>query len=55
MTLSPPSALSRALVTGAAGGIGVSAIEIAKAAGARVVAAVSSEEKAAFCREIGAD
>ncbi|WP_299358892.1 NADPH:quinone oxidoreductase family protein [uncultured Paracoccus sp.] len=43
------------LILGAAGGIGVSAIEIAKAAGARVVAAVSSEEKAAFCREIGAD
>lgn len=43
------------LVLGAAGGIGASAIEIAKAAGARVIAAVSSEDKAAFCRDIGAD
>lgn len=43
------------LVLGAAGGIGVSAIELAKAAGARVIAAVSSEEKATFCRELGAD
>lgn len=43
------------LILGAAGGIGVSAIEIAKAAGARVIAATSSEEKAAFCRDLGAD
>ena len=43
------------LVLGAAGGVGVAAIELAKAVGARVVAAVSSEEKAAFCREHGAD
>ncbi len=43
------------LILGAAGGVGVAAIELAKAAGARVVAAVSSEEKAAFCREHGAD
>lgn len=43
------------LVLGAAGGTGVSAIEIAKVMGARVVAAVSSEEKAAFARECGAD
>ncbi|MEM6938725.1 MAG: NADPH:quinone oxidoreductase family protein [Pseudomonadota bacterium] len=43
------------LVLGAAGGVGVAAIELGKAAGARVIAAVSSEEKAAFCREIGAD
>lgn len=43
------------LVLGAAGGVGVAAIELAKAAGARVVAAVSSEEKAAFAREAGAD
>lgn len=43
------------LVLGAAGGTGVSAIEIAKVMGARVVAAVSSEEKAEFARECGAD
>ncbi|RHW19264.1 NADPH:quinone oxidoreductase family protein [Sphingomonas gilva] len=43
------------LVLGAAGGTGVAAIEIAKASGARVVAAASSEEKVAFARECGAD
>ena len=43
------------LVLGAAGGIGASAVELGKAMGARVIAAVSSEEKAAFCRGIGAD
>ena len=43
------------LILGAAGGVGAAAIELGKAAGARVIAAVSSEEKAAFCREIGAD
>jgi NADPH2:quinone reductase len=43
------------LVLGAAGGVGTAAIELAKAAGARVVAAVSSEEKLAFCRSLGAD
>lgn len=43
------------LILGAAGGVGVAAIELAKAAGARVIAAVSSEDKATFCREIGAD
>ena len=43
------------LVLGAAGGIGASAVELGKAMGARVIAAVSSEEKATFCREIGAD
>lgn len=42
-------------ILGAAGGVGVAAIELGKAAGARVIAAVSSEEKAAFCREVGAD
>ena len=35
------------LVLGAAGGVGLAAIELGKAFGARVVAAVSSEEKAA--------
>ncbi len=43
------------LVLGAAGGVGSAAIELAKAMGARVIAAVSSDDKAAFCREIGAD
>jgi NADPH2:quinone reductase len=43
------------LVLGAAGGVGIAAIELGKAFGARVVAAVSSEEKAAVAREAGAD
>lgn len=43
------------LVLGAAGGVGISAIELGKAYGARVVAAVSSEQKAAFARQCGAD
>ena len=43
------------LVLGAAGGIGTSAIQIAKAAGAKVIAAASTREKADFCRTVGAD
>ncbi|MFA5966658.1 MAG: NADPH:quinone oxidoreductase family protein [Sphingomonas sp.] len=43
------------LVLGAAGGVGLAAIELGKAFGARVVAAVSSEEKAAVARDAGAD
>ena len=43
------------LVLGAAGGIGLSAVEIGKALGARVVAGVSSEEKAEAARKAGAD
>lgn len=43
------------LVLGAAGGVGTSAIQIAKAAGARVIAAASSDEKCALCKSIGAD
>ncbi len=43
------------LVLGAAGGVGTAAIQIAKAAGARVIAAVSSDAKAAFCKGLGAD
>ena len=43
------------LVLGAAGGIGIAAIELAKAYDCRVVAAVSSEEKAQVCRDAGAD
>jgi NADPH:quinone reductase-like Zn-dependent oxidoreductase len=43
------------LVLGAAGGIGIAAIELGKARGARVIAAVSSEEKAQAARDAGAD
>jgi NADPH2:quinone reductase len=43
------------LVLGAAGGVGSSAIEIAKALGAHVIAAASSEDKLQFARESGAD
>lgn len=42
-------------ILGAAGGVGAAAIELGKAFGAKVVAGVSSEEKASFCRELGAD
>jgi len=43
------------LVLGAAGGVGSAAVQIAKAAGARVIAAVSSDAKAEFCKRMGAD
>jgi NADPH:quinone reductase-like Zn-dependent oxidoreductase len=43
------------LVLGAAGGVGLAAVELGKARGARVIAAVSSEEKAAAARDAGAD
>ncbi|WP_174280289.1 NADPH:quinone oxidoreductase family protein [Sphingomonas bacterium] len=43
------------LVLGAAGGVGLAAVELGKAFGARVVAAVSSAEKAAACLAAGAD
>ncbi|ABM37883.1 NADPH:quinone oxidoreductase family protein [Polaromonas naphthalenivorans] len=43
------------LVLGAAGGVGTSAIQIAKALGARVIAAASSDEKCELCTSIGAD
>ncbi|NMM12675.1 MAG: NADPH:quinone oxidoreductase family protein [Rhodoferax sp.] len=43
------------LVLGAAGGVGTAAIQIAKACGARVIAAASSDEKCALCKSIGAD
>ncbi len=42
-------------ILGAAGGVGAAAIELGKAFGAKVVAGVSSEAKAAFCKELGAD
>ena len=40
---------------GAAGGVGLAAIEIGKALGARVIACASSDDKLAVCREHGAD
>ena len=43
------------LVHGAAGGIGIAAIQVAKAFGARVIATASSEEKRKACLEEGAD
>lgn len=43
------------LVLGAAGGVGTAAIQIAKAMGARVIAAASTEAKCDLCRSIGAD
>lgn len=43
------------LVLGAAGGVGVAAIQIAKALGARVIAAAGSADKLDFAREQGAD
>jgi NADPH2:quinone reductase len=43
------------LVLGAAGGVGTAAIQIAKAAGARVIAAASTDEKCETCRALGAD
>ncbi len=43
------------LVLGAAGGVGISAIEIGKVLGLRVIACASSEDKLAVCRQHGAD
>ncbi|MBC7499816.1 MAG: NADPH:quinone oxidoreductase family protein [Herminiimonas sp.] len=43
------------LVLGAAGGVGLAAIEIGKALGARVIAAASTDEKLAVCKAHGAD
>lgn len=43
------------LILGAAGGVGAAAIELGKAAGARVIAAVSTQDKADFCTALGAD
>lgn len=42
-------------VLGAAGGVGLATIELAKAMGARVIACASSDEKLAVCKEAGAD
>ena len=43
------------LVLGAAGGVGLAAVQIGKAIGARVIAAAGTPEKLALCREHGAD
>ncbi|WP_199553708.1 NADPH:quinone oxidoreductase family protein [Sandaracinobacteroides hominis] len=43
------------LVLGAAGGVGLTAVELGKVMGAKVIAAASSDEKLALCREYGAD
>ena len=43
------------LVHSAAGGVGIVAVQIAKAAGARVIGTVSSDSKAALAKEYGAD
>ena len=43
------------LVLGAAGGVGSAALQIAKAAGAKVIAAASTDEKCALCKQLGAD
>lgn len=43
------------LVLGAAGGVGLAAVQLGKLMGATVIAAASSEEKLAVCRQLGAD
>lgn len=43
------------LVLGAAGGVGIAAVELGKAMGARVIAAASTDEKLAIARDAGAD
>ena len=43
------------LVLGAAGGVGLAAVQLGKLLGARVIAAASTDEKVAFCRSQGAD
>jgi NADPH:quinone reductase len=43
------------LVLGAAGGVGIAAVEIGKAMGARVIACASSDDKLALCKAQGAD
>ena len=43
------------LVTGAAGGVGIAAVQLGKAMGARVIAAASSEQKLSVARDSGAD
>ena len=43
------------LVLGAAGGVGLTAVELGKVMGATVIAAASTDEKLALCRDYGAD
>lgn len=43
------------LILGASGGVGAAAIELGKTMGARVIAAVSTPQKARFCEDLGAD
>ncbi|TDI78675.1 MAG: NADPH:quinone oxidoreductase family protein [Betaproteobacteria bacterium] len=43
------------LVLGAAGGVGLAAVELGKIMGARVIASASSDDKLAVCKEYGAD
>jgi len=43
------------LVLGAAGGVGLAAVQLGKRMGARVIAAASSADKLAVCRDAGAD
>jgi NADPH:quinone reductase len=43
------------LVLGAAGGVGLAAVELGKAMGAKVIAAASTDEKLALCKQYGAD
>jgi NADPH2:quinone reductase len=43
------------LVLGAAGGVGIAAVQIGKMLGAKVIAAASTDEKLAFCKQNGAD
>ena len=43
------------VVLGAAGGSGIAAVQLGRALGARVIAVVSDDAKAAFCRGLGAD
>lgn len=43
------------LVLGAAGGVGIAAVELGKALGGKVIACASTDEKVAFCKEHGAD
>mgnify|MGYP000001596943 CR=1 FL=1 len=43
------------LVLGAAGGVGLAAVQLGKLLGARVIAAASTDEKVAFCKQQGAD
>jgi NADPH2:quinone reductase len=45
----------RVLVHSAAGGVGIAAVQLAKAAGASVIGTVSSDDKAALVRQYGAD